>query len=154
MGFFTNLWGNIKHHVSNAWNEIKQRGSTLLTGTHYVGPWNSLSPEYMASHPPTDKVDASALHHDLDYSRIAKAKTAGTISASEAQHLTRESDNRFLHNVKSNFHENPWAATLGYAGIKGKNILEDLGVLHSQEFVHAKKGGIVAHRFKIAGIHR
>ena len=141
MGFFSGLWRSAKHHIANAWNEIKQRGATLLTGTNYVGPWNALSPEYMASHPPKDNVDASAMHHDLDYSRIAKARDTGKVSQDEARQMTRESDNRFLGNVKKNWHENPWAGTLGYVGIKGKNILEDLGVLNSNQFVTARLGG-------------
>ena len=141
MGFLSDLWGKAKHHISNVWHEVKQRGATLLTGTHYVGPWNALSPEYMASHPPKDKVDASALYHDLDYSRIAKARDTGKVSGDEARQMTRESDNRFLSNVKSNWRENPWAATLGYAGIKGKTVLEDLGIINSNQFVTARKGG-------------
>jgi len=143
MGFLSGLWSGIKHHIGKVWNEVKQRGSTLLTGTHYVGPFNALTPEYIASHPPTDKVDTSALHHDLDYSRIAKAQKTGKISPEEATSLTRESDTRFLHNVKKHFHENPWAGALGYVGIKGKNILEDIGLLKPSAFVAEKRGGMI-----------
>jgi len=150
MGFFSSLWSGLKNRVGNAWNEIKQRGTTLLTGTHYVGPLNALTPEYIASHPPTDRVDASAMHHDLDYSRIAKAHRTGTISKEEATSMTRDSDNRFLHNVKKNFYENPWAGTLGYVGIKGKNILEDLGVIKPDAFVQEKRGGMIrSKKFRI-----
>jgi len=144
MGFFSNLWSGLKSKVSNVWNEVKQRGTTLLTNSHYIGPFNALSPEYVRTHPPKDPVDAGALHHDYDYSRIAKARDAGTISQKEASSLIRESDERFLHNTQKHSHHNPWGAALGYIGIKGKNILEDIGVLNPNTFVTAKLGGKVS----------
>jgi len=141
MGFFTNLWQGAKNLVSNAWNEIKQRGTTLLTNSHYIGPFNALSPEYIRTHPPKDPVDAGALHHDFDYSRIAKARNTGKITENEAKTLIRESDERFIHNTKKHFQSNPWGATLGYLGIKGKTLLEDVGVLHPNAFVNERLGG-------------
>ena len=141
MGFFKNLWHGIKNTVHNAWNEVKQRGTTLFTNSHYIGPYNALSPEYIRTHPPKDPVDAGALHHDLDYSRIAKARDAKIITDTEAKNMIRESDNRFLHNTKQNFSSNPLGASLGYLGIKGKTLLEDIGVLNPNQFVTAKLGG-------------
>jgi len=135
-----NLWNKAKSFLSNTWNEIKNRGSTLLTGSHYIGPYNALSDEYIRTHPPKDLVDAGALHHDLDYSRIAKQRDAGKISADETKRLIRESDERFLSNTAKNINQNRWGGTLGYLGIKGKNILEDLGVLDHNKFVTARLG--------------
>ena len=150
MGFFSSLWSGIKHHVGNVWNEIKQRGTTLLTNSHYIGPFNALSPEYLKSHPPTDNVDASALHHDLDYSRIAKQRDTGKASPEEAKKLIRESDERFLGNVKKHYHENKWGGALGYAGIWAKNRLEDLGILNPNQFVTQKLGGLIrSKKFRI-----
>jgi hypothetical protein len=136
----SNLWNKAKSFLSNTWNVIKNRGSTLLTGSHYIGPFNALSDEYIRTHPPKDLVDAGALHHDLDYSRIAKARDAGKISADETKRLIRESDERFLSNTAKNIDQNRWGGTLGYLGIKGKNILEDLGVLDPNKFVTARLG--------------
>jgi len=141
MGFFSNLWQGAKNLVTNAWNEIKQRGTTIFTNSHYIGPYNALSPEYIRTHPPKDPVDAGALHHDFDYSRIANARDTGMISQKEANHLIRESDERFLHNTQKHFHHNPLGATLGYLGIKGKTLLEDVGLLDRNTFVTKRLGG-------------
>ena len=138
-----NLWNSAKRSLSNVWNELKDRGSTILTGTHYTGPYNKLTPEYIASHPPTDRVDEGALFHDLDYQRIAKHRDSGKISQREAKDLIRESDERFLANTSKNFRENPWAAGLGYLGIKGKTIAEDYLGLDPHKFVTAKFGMLV-----------
>ena len=135
-----NLWNKAKSFVSNAWNELKNRGSTLLTGSHYIGPFNSLSDEYIRTHPPKDLVDAGALYHDKDYSNIAKARDARKISPEETKRLIRESDERFLSNTAKNIDQNRWGGTLGYLGIKGKNILEDMGVLNPNKFVTARLG--------------
>ena len=136
----SDLWARAKGFASNLWNSVKQRGTTLLTGTHYVGPFNALSPEYIASHPPTDRVDEGALAHDLDYSRIARERDKGKVSAAEAKKLIRESDERFLKNTRENAVANPWAAALGYAGIKAKNLAEDYLGLDPNRFVTARLG--------------
>ena len=143
MGFFSHLWNGAKNLVSNAWNEIKQRGTTLFTNSHYIGPFNALSPEYVRTHPPKDPVDAGALHHDFDYSRIAKARDSGKLSQDEAKKMIRESDERFLENTKANLHHNRLGGTLGYLGIKAKNMLEDAGILSPHQFVTARLGGMI-----------
>jgi hypothetical protein len=135
-----NLWNKAKSFLSNTWNELKNRGSTLLTGSHYIGPFNALSDEYIRTHPPKDIVDAGALHHDLDYSRIAKARDAGKISPEETRKLIRESDERFLSNTSKNIDQNRWGGTLGYLGIKAKNLAEDYLGLDPNKFVTARKG--------------
>lgn len=58
--------------------------------------------------------------------------------------MIRESDERFLHNTQKHAHHNPWGATLGYLGIKGKNVLEDIGILNPNTFVTAKLGGKIS----------
>ena len=148
MGFFSNLFSGIKSTISNAWDTLKQRGTTIFTNSHYIGPYNALSPEYIRTHPPKDPVDAGALHHDLDYSRIAQARDSGKISQKEANHMIRESDNRFLHNTATHAHHNPLGATLGYLGIKGKTLLEDIGILHPNQFVTARLGGRIRKYYK------
>lgn len=138
-----NLWNAAKRTLSNVWNEVKDRGSTILTGTHFTGPYNKLTPEYIASHPPTDKVDEGAMFHDLDYQRIARERDAGRISRKEAEDMIRDSDKRFLSNTAKNFKENPWAGTLGYLGIKGKTLAEDYLGLDPHKFVTMKNGGFI-----------
>ena len=60
-GHVSNFFGKIKDKAISTFhdlkNKIKERGTTLLTGTHYVGPFNDLSDEYVRTHPPTDKID-------------------------------------------------------------------------------------------------
>src|SRR5579885_3457771 len=38
-----------------------------LPGTHYCGPLNSTDPEWIAAHPPKNRIDATCLAHDLAY---------------------------------------------------------------------------------------
>jgi len=143
----SNFFGKIKEKAISAFhdlkNKIKERGATLLTGTHYVGPFNALSDEYVRTHPPTDKVDEGGLQHDRDYSHIAGLRDSGKITPHEAKKLIRDSDNRFLNHVSEHHQANPWASSLGYLGIKGKNILEDAGILDPNKFVTLRLGGLV-----------
>ena len=92
MGFFSGLWNGAKNRLTELWN----RGSTLLTGGHYLGPFNSLDEEYRRTHPPVDKADEAGLNHDLEYVDIAKLRKDKKINADTASKLTRASDNKFL----------------------------------------------------------
>lgn len=155
MGFFSNLWEGAKNLASNVWNKVKStaselynRGSTLISNTHYLGPFISLDPEYIRTHKPVHRADAAALEHDLTYEDIAKKTKAKHITIPEATRLTRESDNKFLDVMKQEFTNSPWAAGLGYIGIKGKNLLEDAGILNPSLFVRQKYGGKVVNPWK------
>ena len=118
-----------KELVEKARKKVKDRGTTLLTGTHYSGPFNRTDEEYQRLHPPTDQIDRGALEHDLTYEKIAKSRDSGHISRTESDRQIRESDEKFLKNIRDNWRENPWASVLSYAGIKGKTLAEDyLGV--------------------------
>jgi hypothetical protein len=143
----TNFFGSVKDKAVKAFHDIKdkikERGTTLLTGTHYVGPFNSLSDEYIRTHPPTDKVDEGGLQHDRDYSHIAGLRDSGKVSHDEAKKLIRDSDTRFLDHMKEHHSANKWASGLGYLGIKGKNILEDIGLIDPNKFVTLRLGGLV-----------
>lgn len=140
MGFLTNIFGKAKDALLNVYN----RGRSWLTGgSNYIGPFNPLSREYIEQNPPKDRVDAGALAHDLDYSRISKQRDEGKLTPQEAKQLIRESDERFLENTKKYASENPWGSTLGYLGIKGKNLLEDYAGLNPNLFVTQKLGGFV-----------
>ena len=146
-GHVSNFFGKIKDKAVSTFhdlkNKIKERGTTLLTGTHYVGPFNDLSDEYVRTHPPTDKIDEGAYQHDKDYSHIAGLRDSGKVSHQEAKKLIRDSDNRFLNHMTEHKKANPWASTLGYLGIKGKNILENAGILDPNKFVTLRLGGVV-----------
>lgn len=155
MGFFSNLWEGAKNLASNVWNKVKStaselynRGSTILTGGHYLGPFNSLDPEYIRTHPPVDEADRAGLHHDLEYEDIAKRTKSGRLSIPDATRLTRESDNKFLTKMGQEWTTSPWKSTLGYLGIKGKNLLEDAGILNPSLFVRQKYGGKVVNPWK------
>jgi hypothetical protein len=128
--------------LKNKYKEIKDKGAAFLTGTNYVGPFNRLDDEYIRTHPPTDKIDEGAMKHDLEYSRIAKLRKAGT-PKEEIERLIRVSDDAFLDNIKKHWRTNPRAAAMGYAGIKGKNVVEDVAGLDRNLFVGEgmKKGG-------------
>ena len=140
MGWLSDLYSKAKSVVSDVYN----RGRSFLTGgSKYIGPFNPLSREYIDANPPSDRVDAGALAHDLDYSRIAKQRDLGKISPNEAKTLIRESDERFLENTKKYADENRIGSTLGYLGIKGKNLAEDYLGLNPNLFVTQKMGGLV-----------
>jgi len=130
--------GGFVDDAMNKFNDIKKefkdKGAAVLTGTNYVGPFNRLDDEYLKSHPPTDVIDEGAMKHDLEYSRIAKLRKAGTPKA-EIERLIRVSDEAFLDNIRKNFKANPRASILGYAGIKGKNLAEDYAGLDKNLFV-------------------
>jgi hypothetical protein len=140
MGFLTNIFGKAKDALLNVYN----RGRSWLTGgSNYLGPFNRLDSDYLRSNPPTDRVDEGALFHDLDYQRIAKQRDEGKLTPAETKQLIRESDDRFLENTKKYATENPWGSTLGYLGIKGKNLAEDYLGLNPNLFVTQKLGGMV-----------
>ena len=140
MGFLTNIFGKAKDALLNVYN----RGRSWFTGgSNYIGPLNRLDPDYTSANPPIDRVDAGAMFHDFDYSRIAKARDEGKLTPAETKQLIRESDERFLENTKKYASENPWGSALGYLGIKGKNLLEDYVGLNPNLFVTQKLGGMV-----------
>jgi hypothetical protein len=127
--------------LKNLYKDIKDRGAAVLTGTNYVGPFNRLDEEYLRTNPPMDKIDEGAMRHDLEYSRIAKLRKAGA-SKEEVERLIRKSDDEFLDNIKKHWRTNPRAAAMGYAGIKGKNVAEDVVGLDKNLFVgEGMKGG-------------
>lgn len=140
MGWFSNIWSKAKNFASNVYN----KGRSFLTGgSNYIGPFNPLNSDYLKSHPPTDAVDAGAMNHDLDYSRIAKQRDTGNVSALEANKLIRESDERFLQNTRDNLSSNYVGGGLGWLGIKAKNLAEDYLGLDPNKFVTQRRGGLV-----------
>jgi hypothetical protein len=127
--------------VDKIGKELKDRGTTVLTGTNYSGPGNSISPEYIASHPPKNIIDEGALEHDQTYSDIAKRRDAGEITKEQADKEIRESDEKFLKNIRNNYTKDPWASLLSYAGIWSKVVAEDVAGLDRNKFVTQKRGG-------------
>lgn len=127
--------------VDKIGKELKDRGSTVLTGTNYSGPFNSISPEYQATHPPKNIIDKGALEHDLTYSDIAKRRDAGEITKEQADEEIRKSDEKFLKNIRDNYTKDPWASLLSYAGIYSKTVAEDVLGLDRNKFVTQKRGG-------------
>lgn len=127
--------------VDKIGKELKDRGSTVLTGTNYSGPFNSITPEYQASHPPKNIIDKGALEHDVTYSDIAKRRDAGEITKEQADEEIRRSDEKFLKNIRDNYTKDPWASLLSYAGIWSKTVAEDVAGLDRNKFVTQKRGG-------------
>jgi hypothetical protein len=123
--------------ITNKVKELKDRGTTLLTGGNYCGPFNSLEPDYLAKNPPVNNIDKGCLFHDLDYQQIGKNRKAGKISAEESRKLVRESDERLLNNIERHKNEDTRMSYLSMLGIKTKNKLEDLGLLDANKFATA-----------------
>lgn len=123
--------------VTNKVKELKDRGTTLLTGGNYCGPFNSLDPDYLAKNPPVNNIDKGCMFHDLDYQRIGQNRKAGKISDDEARKLVRESDERLLNNIDRYKNEDSKMSYLSMLGIKAKNKLEDLGLLDPNAFATA-----------------
>ena len=124
-GFLGDVWNAVGDKVDKVKSEWKDKGMATLTGTNYTGAWNRLDDEYLRTHPPTDIIDKGALEHDLEYSRLAKLRKEGKTPKADLDRMIRESDDKFLQNIRDNWRANPWASALGYAGIKGKNVAED-----------------------------
>lgn len=142
-GFLGDAWSAVSDKVDKAKKAWKDKGMATLTGTNYTGAWNRLDDEYLRTHPPTDVIDKGALEHDLEYSRLAKLRKEGKTSKAEIDRMIRESDDKFLQNIRDNWKANPWASALGYAGIKGKNVAEDTVGLDKNLFVgEGLRGGI------------
>jgi hypothetical protein len=95
-----------------------------------------------------DEADRAGLHHDLEYEDIARRVKNKQLTQQEATRQTRDSDNRFLKTMKEQWTTSPWKTTLGYLGIKGKNVLEDVGLLNPNLFVRMKYGGYVNNPWK------
>jgi len=143
-GFLGDVWNAVGDKVDKVKSEWKDKGMATLTGTNYTGAWNRLDDEYLRTHPPTDIIDKGALEHDLEYSRLAKLRKEGKTPKADLDRMIRESDDKFLQNIRDNWRANPWAGVLGYAGIKGKNIAEDTVGLDKHLFVgEGKKGGFI-----------
>ena len=134
-GFFGDVWNAVGDKVDMIKRDWKDRGMATLTGTNYTGAFNRLDDEYLRTHPPTDIIDEGALAHDLEYSRLAKLRKEGKTSKEDLDRMIRESDEKFLQNIRDNWTANPWAGALGYAGIRGKNKLEDEAGLDRNLFV-------------------
>jgi hypothetical protein len=128
-------FNDIAGQVGKAFQYVKDRGTTLLTDSNYCGPFNSLSPEYIANNPPRNKVDASCMAHDKDYENIARNRDTGKISQDEAKKLIRESDDRLLNNIDRFRGEAPYTSKVSELGIRGKKFLEDIGILNPNQFV-------------------
>lgn len=129
--FLSNLWNSAKNLVSSVWD----RGSTLLTGSHYIGPGNSTSEEYRRKNPPVSASDRAAMEHDLEYERIAHDRDAGRITTEEARRQIRASDRKVMEGFWNGFTEHPWGSLAGMAGIGGKMYLEDHHGLDPNIFV-------------------
>ena len=132
-GYLGDMWDAASNKVGELKKEFSDKGAAVFTGTNYVGPWNRLDDEYLQTHPPTDIIDEGAMKHDLEYSRIAKLRK--TAPKEEIDRLIRESDEAFLNNIRMNWRANPRASIMGYAGIKGKNVAEDVVGLDKNLFV-------------------
>jgi len=140
-GFLGDVWNAVGSKVDKVKKEWKDKGMATFTGTNYVGPFNRLDDEYLRTHPPTDVIDKGALEHDLEYSRLATLRKEGKTSKADLNRMIRESDDKFLQNIRNNFMANPLAGALGYAGMKGKNVAEDTVGLDKNLFVGEGKGG-------------
>lgn len=124
-------------YISSKVKQLKDRGSTLLTGGNYCGPFNSLEDDYIAQNPPVNNIDKSCMAHDFDYKRIGENRKSGKISDAESRKLVRESDERLLNNIDRYKYEDGKMSYLSRLGIKAKNKLEDLGILDPNTFASA-----------------
>ena len=133
-GFFGDAWNAVSNKVDEVKRDWKDKGMATLTGTNYTGAFNRLDDEYLRTHPPTDIIDKGALEHDLEYARLAKLRKQGH-PKEDIDRMIRDSDEKFLKNIRDNWTANPWASALGYAGIRGKTKLEDEAGLDRNLFV-------------------
>lgn len=127
------MFGNLWKKAKNAFNTIKEtaknwsQGAFLIPGWRYCGPGNPLD-----NGEPVNESDAACRQHDTDFANFAKYKD--TMSKKEINDLVRESDKRLISNLKK--HESDGIGnTIAQYGIKGKMLLEDLGLLSPYKFL-------------------
>lgn len=137
-------WKGIRENplgsLEAAFAEIRSRGSAVLTGTYYVGPWNELTEEYRRAHPPKNAVDQAAEAHDLEYAAIElnykkQPQASGKIDRAVAIRMIEEADERLLSAMRDYWESDPIATVLGYSGVAGMVHLKKAGLLCQLAFV-------------------
>lgn len=107
-------WAGGEHHAPGGYN--------------YCGPNTKLE---SAGHP-INQVDSACMAHDYEYEALAKNKQS--ISQADFSRMIRESDHKLVDSIERSG-QSDLGALMSKWGIKGKMVLEDLGVLNRDKFV-------------------
>ena len=118
--------------------ELYNRGFTIVSGGYYLGPFNSLTETYRKTHNHVDEADRMGLIHDLRYSAIGNLIKDKKINNDEIYKIVRIYDNELTETLKKEFKISPWKSTVGFIGIKLKNILEDINLISPDLFIRYK----------------
>jgi hypothetical protein len=97
-------------------------------GYNYCGPGTKLD----SAGNPINKVDSACMAHDYEYEALAKNKDK--ISQDDFNRMIRESDQKLVDSIERSG-QTDLGSQMSKWGIKGKNILEDLGILRRDQFV-------------------
>jgi|GEM_PF-1130754 len=133
-----NVYNTIKDTVGSITKTVKQWSEGQYHapgGYNYCGPGTNLH----TAGKPINKADEACMAHDYEYDALAKNKN--NISQTDFNRLIRESDTKLINSIDQSG-QSDIASPIEYIGsllskyaIKGKNYLEDLGILNRDRFV-------------------
>lgn len=136
----------ISDKIGNVYNTVKEKvGEVLPTvsktvsqwasgqyhapgGYNYCGPGTKLD----SAGKPINKADSACMAHDYEYDALAKNKHK--ISQEDFNRMIRESDQKLVDNIERSG-QSDLGAHLSKWGIKGKMILEDMGIINRDSFI-------------------
>ena len=134
---FGDLFKRGKNYFGNLFNRAKKTfsdwssGQYHFPGYNYLGPGTKIEENIESGIEPINDTDAAAKAHDLDYLNIGKM----AVSDEEKKKLVRDSDKKFIDRLNKNKESDLWGNLAGRVGIRGKIILEDLGLLNPIKFL-------------------
>jgi hypothetical protein len=142
MGIFD--W--ISDKVGDVYHSVKQKVGEILPtlpktiaqwsrgeyhapgGYSYCGPGTKLD----SAGKPINAADSACMAHDYEYDSLAKNRHK--ISQDDFNRMIRESDQKLIEDIDRSGQQD-LGALMSRWGIKGKMVLEDLGILSRDRFV-------------------
>ncbi len=136
----------ISEKVGNVYNTVKDKVGEILPTLgktvsqwasgqyHAPGGYNWCGPgtKINEAGQPINAVDSACMAHDLEYDALAKNRNK--ISQDDFNRMIRESDEKLIDSINRSG-QTDIGAHLSKWGIKGKMILEDLGILNRDKFI-------------------
>ena len=104
--------------------------------SNYTGPGTNIREKVLNQVPPASQVDACSMNHDIHYYNITNS---GITDPNLIAQQVRQSDQQFLSCVRAANTDNTvlqnLEKTLAYGLIRGKNILENAGLISPTRFL-------------------
>ena len=129
----------VRNYVRPRVNQETGKKERHVPLASYEGPGTDVERRLKERVLPTTKVDRAAMNHDVSYFNIRSGLRDATLSVPEAKKKVREADNRLISEAKRNLittnPANMGHAVAALAGIKTKEIAEDVGIIDKLQFV-------------------